>query len=80
MVFSLDGNGAASLGLPWPMMRNNTMECLLSTGVANIHRFVTATEKEQRRIISSEAGNDTIISRHSLEAALEHYPPRPLRG
>jgi len=77
IVFSLDGSDVASMGLPWSIMRNNTTDCLLSTGVAKLSHLFRAEEEEQRRNISSQIGNDTTVSSHSLAAALELYPPRP---
>lgn len=73
LTFSLDGTGIASLGLPWSIMRTSITEYLLSMGLAQLDRFRKATEEEQRRIISSHVGNDTIIGRNSLEAALKSY-------
>lgn len=76
MIFSLNDAGVASTGLTWSIMRNNVAGYLLSTGLAGFHHFCIAAKAEQRRIISSQAGNGTIIARNSLEAALESYPRR----
>jgi hypothetical protein len=65
------------MGLPWSIMRNNTTDYLLSTGVAKLSHLFRAEEEEQRRNISSQIGNDTIVSSHSLVAALELYPLGP---